>query len=59
MPASNDTRVRVEGRWKISATVRPLSSRHVRARSGAAFSSSRAIEQYAASSLRAESARRR
>ena len=37
MPASNDTRVRVEGCWKISATVRLRSASEL---SGAALSSS-------------------
>ena len=37
IPASNETRVRVEGFWKMSATVRPSSTLELR---GAALSSS-------------------
>jgi hypothetical protein len=37
MPTSKDSLVRVEGFWKISATLRPSSARE---RSGSAFSSS-------------------
>ena len=42
MPTSNDSLVLVEGFWKISATLRPASARE---ESGAAFSSSGAVEQ--------------
>ena len=52
MPTSNDSRVRVEGFWKISATLRPASARE---ESGAAFSS-RARSSSAASSAAVSSA---
>jgi hypothetical protein len=52
MPTSNETRVRVDGFWKISATLRPSSGR---AASGAAFISS-ARSTSAATSSRESSA---
>ena len=42
MPTSKDSRVRVEGFSKISATLRPASAREA---SGAAFSSSARVQQ--------------